>query len=88
VIDQVPKPELIGRRFCSLRQHPRNRGRVAIVMRVYLTTRTGCGVGLTYRYEDSPSGTRHHVSQYWFLRNFSPVEAVAEASGEALAEAP
>ena len=76
---QQPKAALIGRRFRPLRYHPKTHDRVAVVLSVHPSLRIGCGVALTFRYEDSPTGTYSFVSQHWFLENYAPVE-IAEAS--------
>lgn len=77
---QQPKVELIGRRFRAQRYHPKTYERVAVVLRVHPSRRTGCGVALIFRYEDSPTGALRSVSQHWFLENYAPVEMPAEAS--------
>lgn len=69
-----PQVELIGRRFRPLRYHPKNHGRVAVVLRVGPSRVTGCGIRLTYRYEDSPPKARQRVSQRWFLAIFTPID--------------
>ena len=78
----LPQMDLVGCRFRPIRQHPANRGRVAIVLRVRASKTTGCGVRLIYRYEDSPPGAFHRVSQRWFLSSFSPLTAMTIDPGE------
>ena len=77
---QQPIAVLVGRRFRPLHYHPKTHDRVAVVLRVHPSPRIGCGVALTFRYEDSPTGTYSFVSQHWFLENYVPVEVSAEAS--------
>ena len=66
--------ELVGRRFRLRRDHhPKQRGRIAVVLDVRPSRSTGCGVRLTYRYEDSPPKATRRVSQRWFLESFTPI---------------
>jgi len=76
-----PQPELVGRRFRPLHtEHPKVRGRVAVVLGVSSSRTTGCGVRLTYRYEDSPPKAIQHVSQRWFLSNFAPIDEASDTA--------
>ncbi len=76
-----PQIDLVGKRFRPLKdQHPKKRGRIAVVLRVRSSQSTGCGVALVFRYEDSPPGAQQSVSQRWFLANYAPIDQVAAAA--------
>lgn len=76
--DAVPQLDLVGRRFRPLRYHARTRGRTAVVLRVKSSPASGCGVLLTYRYEDAPPRAERSCSQRFFLANFAPIVTAAE----------
>ena len=76
-VSYEPQADLVGKRFRPRNNHPKTRGRVAIVLGVRSSQDTGCGVVLTYRYEDSPPSVHKSVSQRWFLENHALIELAA-----------